>query len=71
VINRSGGDRYAIPFFFDCNIDTVMSCLPGCSSEANPAKFPPTTYMDYMIWYQKQNYDHARGEMSDSPGVKI
>ena len=41
----------------DCSIDHVMTCLPTCMSPDNPARFPPTTYMDYMIWYQNRNYD--------------
>jgi isopenicillin N synthase-like dioxygenase len=60
VINRSGRERYAIPFFFDCTIDNVMACLPTCTDAANPPRHEPFTYSDYMAWYQKQNYDHAR-----------
>ena len=62
VVNKSGGDRYAIPFFFDCTIDHAMVCLPSCTDAAHPPKFEPTTYTQFMSWYQKQNYDHARNE---------
>jgi len=60
VINRSGRERYAIPFFFDCQIDYPMSCLPSCVRPGEAPRYPATTYMDYMIWFQRQNYDHAR-----------
>jgi isopenicillin N synthase-like dioxygenase len=43
VINLSGRDRYSVPFFFDGNPDYVVSCLPGCSEAAYPAKYPPVT----------------------------
>lgn len=67
VVNKSGGDRYAIPFFFDCTIDQEMVCLPSCTDAANPPKFEPTTYAKYMTWYQNQNYDHVR----NAEGVKL
>ncbi len=60
VRNRSGRERYAIPFFFDCNIDYEMVCLPTCCGPDDPPKFPPTTYMDYMLWFTGANYAHAR-----------
>ena len=60
VINRSGGERYAIPFFFDCRIDYEMRCLASCTHPGDPPHYPPTSYMDYMIWFQQQNYDHVR-----------
>jgi isopenicillin N synthase-like dioxygenase len=59
VINRSGGERYAIPFFFDCTADHVMTCLPTCQGPGNPPTYPPFTYTEYMIWYQQQNYNQG------------
>jgi len=60
VVNRSGGERYAIPFFFDATIDHVMECLPTCTGPGNPPKHEPTTYMEFVTAYQKKNYDHVR-----------
>jgi isopenicillin N synthase-like dioxygenase len=56
VVNRSGQERYAIPFFFDCGVDEVMECLPSCTGPGNPPKYPPVTYTDYMIWYREITY---------------
>ncbi len=56
VVNRSGQERYAIPFFFDCGVDEVMECLPTCSAPGNPAKYPPITYTEYMTWYRDVTY---------------
>jgi isopenicillin N synthase-like dioxygenase len=68
VRNLSGVDRYAIPFFFDCNADVVMECVPTCTGPGNPPKFEPVTYTDYMSWFMSRNYDHARqGLAHDAP----
>ncbi len=56
VINRSGQERYAIPFFFDCNYRTIMQCIPTCTDAQNPPKYPPMAYPEYMTWYRNLNY---------------
>jgi isopenicillin N synthase-like dioxygenase len=66
VIHRAGGERYAIPFFFDCTIDYVMECLPTCQGPDNPPRYPPTTYAQYMEWFAGQNYDHVRDRLGPS-----
>lgn len=58
VINASGRERYAIPFFFDPHPDTLITCLPSCQDAASPPKYEPITYHDYAVWYARRNYVH-------------
>jgi isopenicillin N synthase-like dioxygenase len=57
AVNRSGGERYAIPFFCDSNIDWPVAAVPTTVGPDKPPKYPTTYYSDYMAWYQKRNYD--------------
>lgn len=57
AVNRSGGERYAIPFFCDSNIDWPIAAVPTCVGPDDPPKYPTTDYTAYMTWYQDRNYD--------------
>jgi isopenicillin N synthase-like dioxygenase len=60
VRNVSGQTRYAVPFFFDPNHDTVIECLPTCQSPEQPAKYPPIKFGDYALWFAAQRYEHMQ-----------
>jgi isopenicillin N synthase-like dioxygenase len=64
VLNLSGGVRYATPFFFDPNHDTIIECLPSCQSAERPAKYPPVQLGEYAIWFAAQNYQHLAKDQS-------
>ncbi|MBS0518419.1 MAG: isopenicillin N synthase family oxygenase [Proteobacteria bacterium] len=51
VVNLSPEERYALPFFLDCNRDWLMDCMPSCTSSSKPPRYKPMTYVDYMAWY--------------------
>ena len=42
--NTGNQSRYSIPFFFNANPHYVMSCVPSCCDDNNPAKYPPISY---------------------------
>ena len=57
AINRSGGERYALAFFCDANIDWPIAAVPTTVGPDRPPRYATTYYTDYMIEYQKRTYD--------------
>ncbi len=62
ALNTLPKPRYAIPFFFHPNPETLIECLPSCQDADRPPRFPPQTVDDYMAWFRGSNYDHFRKE---------
>lgn len=56
VINRSGKERYAIPFFMDAGYHAVMAPI---TADGTPGREPAITYPDFMTGYQRANFHHA------------
>ena len=57
AVNRSGGERYALAFFCDSNIDWPIAAVPTCVGPDKPPKYPTTYYTDYMVRYQQRTYN--------------
>jgi isopenicillin N synthase-like dioxygenase len=62
AVNRSGGERYALAFFCDSNIDWPIAAVPTTVGPDRPPKYPTTYYTDYMIQYQSRTYDLLSAE---------
>ena len=48
VINRSGNERYSIPFFYSGNPDHEVRCLSTCLAEGEQPKYPPVRVQDHL-----------------------
>ena len=60
AFNTSPGPRYAIPYFFHPNPETLIDCLPTCTVEGQAPRFPAMTTEAYMAWFRGRNYEHIR-----------
>ncbi|CAM9597469.1 unnamed protein product [Scytosiphon promiscuus] len=66
VVNKQGRERYSIPFFFEPNFDTEVSCFPQFCSEDNPAKYPPVTAGAYLMGkYSETHKDFDSSQQED------
>ncbi len=60
AVNRSCADRYAIPFFYDPNTETMIECLPSCQGFGNAPRFMPRVFGDYCAWFARMNDRHQQ-----------
>ncbi len=57
VVNRTGRDRYSIPYFFDPAADAVVSPLAACVPEGTEPRFGAVSYGEYLLG--KLNANHS------------
>jgi isopenicillin N synthase-like dioxygenase len=67
VINRSGRERYAIPFFMDAAHDAVMTPIPRADRESEP----PVTYGEFLVAYVSANFAPPAGRPAAAHEVQL
>ena len=49
--------RYSIPYFVSPEGDSVVECLPTCTSEERPVKYKPIVWDEYRLMKASMQYD--------------
>ena len=60
VRNTSGRPRYSVPFFWDTDLESEITCLPTCRGPDNPPRYEPVRYGDYVLERLDRNYAYRR-----------
>ena len=66
AVNRTGGERYALAFFCDAQIDWPIAAVPTCVGPVRPPRYETTYYTDYMIRYQARTYNVFGDQAKDA-----
>lgn len=69
VINKSGKERYSIPFFYSGNPDFKIDCLPGCEDivtvgsgkQVKGCKYEPVTVQEWIRARHANTFSEAKG----------
>ena len=64
--NDSPRDRYAIPFFFDPRVDSIIDPVPSCIDADNPKRHEPLVYRDYLAAFMQRGYAATRPDFPSS-----
>lgn len=62
VVNRSGRERYSVPFFFDPSVDTVVAPLDSCIDADRGPLFSPVHFGEFLRHELESSYRHHHGE---------
>src|SRR5262249_21511049 len=66
AVNRTGGERYALAFFCDAQIDWPIAAVPTCVGPGRPPRYETAHYTDYMIRYQARPYNVFDDQAKDA-----
>ena len=66
AVNRTGGERYALAFFCDAQIDWPIAAVPTCVGPLRPPRYETTYYTEYMIRYQTRTYNVFDDQAKDA-----
>ncbi|HMK81998.1 MAG TPA: 2-oxoglutarate and iron-dependent oxygenase domain-containing protein [Xanthobacteraceae bacterium] len=67
VFNRTGRERYSVPFFGIPDFDAVIACIPTCQGPGNPAKYPPMKVGDFMNRKNSSDWTKKDSEATGRP----
>ncbi|KAM0464862.1 hypothetical protein ACHAPV_001853 [Trichoderma viride] len=66
VINRSGEERFSIPFNYNGNPDFIIKCIEKCRAKPEEEKYAPVSVEDYVVQKYKDVYGRVGIYKSES-----